>query len=66
MTMLVSRSQSKMMEQGICKTYQEAFEVSNGGIQGEDSNSFDDDGRPKITGNQISSEVEVFVLIFGK
>ncbi|WVY91498.1 hypothetical protein V8G54_037012 [Vigna mungo] len=47
-----------MFEQGVSRSYREAFEASNGRIQLADSKFFDDDGRPKRTGNQISSRVQ--------
>jgi len=49
-----------MMENGGSKTYPDALEASYDTIQRAGSKSFDDDGRPKRTGNQITSKIQVF------
>jgi len=49
-----------MLENGVSRTYQEAFAASKHQIQLPDSDFFDDDGRPKRTGNQIASKIKVF------
>ncbi|WVY91606.1 hypothetical protein V8G54_037120 [Vigna mungo] len=54
-----------MLEQGTGRTYQEAFEASNGRIRGADSNSFDDDGRPKRIGNMMTASAHITTAVIG-
>ncbi|XP_047177934.1 amino acid permease 3-like [Vigna umbellata] len=52
-------------EQGVSRSYREAFEASNARIQLEDFNSFDDDGRPKRTGTMWTASAHIITAVIG-
>ncbi|XP_027941591.1 amino acid permease 3-like [Vigna unguiculata] len=54
-----------MLENGVSRTYQEAFAASKHQIQLPDSDFFDDDGRPKRTGTVWTSSAHIITAVIG-